>query len=302
MFLDSTSKSLQIVLNSAVTTNQLPWVASWADISGSTITPGSSDNVTNGTTAVTLVAAPGSGVQRQVKTVNVYNADTAPIGVTVSYNDGSNMRTLLAVSMSPGETLQYDGSAWSVINANGNQLSTVSYTPGGAAGGDLSGSYPNPTVAKLNGIAAPTTAPTTGQVLTATSSTATAWQTGSTSGYAPLAGATFTGAISPAVVVLSDGSSISVNAALGNVFTVTLGGNRTLANPTNPTDGQFIRFLVTQDSTGSRTLSFGTAYDFSTSLPSPTLSTAAGTTDVLGFHYSATMSKWLFIAFVNGFS
>ena len=58
MFLDSTSKSLQIVLGSTVATNQLPVVTSWADISGSSLTPGSADMNTNGTTPVTIVAAP----------------------------------------------------------------------------------------------------------------------------------------------------------------------------------------------------------------------------------------------------
>ena len=110
------------------------------------------------------------------------------------------------------------------------------------------------------------------------------------------------GALAPAVVGLTDAATIAVDASLGNDFRVTIAGNRTMGNPANPSDGQQIIFQVTQGSGGSFTLTWGSSYEFSTGLPQPTLSTAAGQTDLLGFVYNAAKGTWLLAAFVNGFS
>ena len=110
------------------------------------------------------------------------------------------------------------------------------------------------------------------------------------------------GAVAPAVVNLTDAATIAVDASAGNDFRVTIAGNRAMANPSNPSDGQKIAFQVTQGSGGTFTLSWGSAYEFSAGLPQPTLSTTAGLTDLLGFIYNATKSKWLFVAFVSGFT
>lgn len=102
-------------------------------------------------------------------------------------------------------------------------------------------------------------------------------------------------------VVLADAVTIAIDAALGNTFRVTLGGNRTLGNPTNPVDNQRIIVEVSQDATGSRTLAYGTSYAFSSDLTSPTLTTTASKTDILGFIYNATAAKWRLAAVLRGY-
>jgi len=84
------------------------------------------------------------------------------------------------------------------------------------------------------------------------------------------------------IVTVTDAACISVNFALGNNFLVTLGGNRTLKAPANCTAGQTGNFYVIQDSTGSRTLSYNTAWQF-VSAAAPTLSTGASDVDMLVF-------------------
>lgn len=108
--------------------------------------------------------------------------------------------------------------------------------------------------------------------------------------------------LAPAVVALTDGPTISVDASAGNDFRVTLGGNRTIGTPSNPVDGQQIIFQITQGPGGSATVTWDTGYAFPSGLPQPILSTSAGQTDVLGFIYSSAKEEWLHAAFVNGFA
>lgn len=120
----------------------------------------------------------------------------------------------------------------------------------------------------------------------------------------PASAATITesGAVAPAVVALTDAATITIDASLGNDFRVTIGGNRTLANPANATDGQKIVVQVTQGTGGPYTLSYGSSYAFAAGLPQPTLSTTAGDTDLLAFIYNAGKGAWLLAAYVIGFA
>lgn len=94
----------------------------------------------------------------------------------------------------------------------------------------------------------------------------------------------FTKAQRGAVVALTDAATIAVDLSLGNNFSVTLGGNRTLGDPTNVTAGQSGFIVVTQDGTGSRTLAYGgTKYKFAGGT-APTLTTTAAAVDVLAYY------------------
>ena len=89
---------------------------------------------------------------------------------------------------------------------------------------------------------------------------------------------------------LTDASTISWNASTQQVCKVTLAGNRTLAAPTNPVNGQFISLLVIQDGTGSRTLTFNAVFEFKDDT-APTLTTTAAKGDLFVFRYNG--SKYL---------
>ena len=89
---------------------------------------------------------------------------------------------------------------------------------------------------------------------------------------------------------LTDQATVTWDASTQDVCKLTLGGNRTLAAPTNNTTGQFISILVIQDGTGSRTLSFNAVYEFASDT-APTLTTTANLGDVFVFRYNG--SKWL---------
>tara|TARA_Y100000004_G_scaffold165620_1_gene196652 strand:- start:75 stop:584 length:510 start_codon:yes stop_codon:yes gene_type:complete len=93
---------------------------------------------------------------------------------------------------------------------------------------------------------------------------------------------TFTAGQRGEVTTLTDGANISINLADSNNFTVTLAGNRTLDNPSNIVAGQSGSIFVVQDGTGSRTLAFGSYYDFAGGT-APTLSTAASSVDRIDY-------------------
>jgi hypothetical protein len=100
---------------------------------------------------------------------------------------------------------------------------------------------------------------------------------------------TFTKGQRGEITTLTDGATVTPDMADSNNFTLTLGGNRTLANPSNLTAGQSGSIFLVQDGTGSRTLAYGSQYDFIGGT-APTLSTAANAVDRIDYVVRTTGS------------
>jgi hypothetical protein len=102
---------------------------------------------------------------------------------------------------------------------------------------------------------------------------------------------------SAGLVTLTDTATISVDMSTGYNFTVTLAGNRTLANPTNTKVGQTGIIVINQNGTGSNTLAFNSAYKFANGV-APTISSAANSVSVLS--YIVVSSSFVVVAALTG--
>lgn len=119
--LSQTTDKIQVVLAGAITTNQLQCVASWRDITATpTYTAGRSVAVTNNTTDVDLIAAPGASTQRIVDRISIYNADTASATVTVKYDANGTDYIIWKGTLATGEKAEFDNAGgWSKVSASG---------------------------------------------------------------------------------------------------------------------------------------------------------------------------------------
>lgn len=104
------------------------------------------------------------------------------------------------------------------------------------------------------------------------------------------------GGLAPVIVNLTDAATITINLNTGVNFALTIGGNRAMANPTALTPGQSGSIFITQDGTGSRTLSWSSSWKFPAGV-APTLSTGANAEDRIDYvvksntHIQAILTK-----------
>ena len=95
-------------------------------------------------------------------------------------------------------------------------------------------------------------------------------------------GVALTGGAAANITALSDGATITIDMATACHHSVTLGGNRTFAAPSNQVVGQAGSIFITQDGSGSRTAAFNSAFKF-VGGTAPTLTTTASAVDRIDY-------------------
>jgi hypothetical protein len=116
------------------------------------------------------------------------------------------------------------------------------------------------------------------------------------------AGVRWSSVFASAVVTLTDGATVALDASLGEYFRLSASGDRTLAAPTNPKDGQGIT-IEHLASGAARTLALnvGTGgFLLGTTITALT-QTELGKRDFIRAIYNSTLNKWLVVGYSKGF-
>lgn len=104
------------------------------------------------------------------------------------------------------------------------------------------------------------------------------------------------------VVALTYSATVTTDATAGDVFDLTLTGNVTIANPTNPLDGKTLTWRVLQDGTGGRTVALGNKFVVPSTITSPLgWGSSANVLSVMSATYHAARDRWHVVSFHTGY-
>ena len=221
----------------------------------------------NTVTNVMLVTSPFftvKGVSQAAITVT--SAAGNGTNATLNYTGPYTFTAGSFITVSGMNPSGYNGT-YTVVSSTTASVTYANATTGFVSGGSVSG-YQGVSDIPIGTVSAFNTAATTNILTTDVPWTASAYQT------------------------LTDGATITPDFSTGFNFQVTISGNRVLANPTSPKVGQSGIILVTQDATGTRTLSFGNAYKFAGGA-APTISSGANQKTALC--YSVVSSSYIIV-------
>lgn len=121
LILDTTTRSLKFDLGGVVTTNELPFVASYVDVAApDTYEPAAAHGISAGAADIEILPAPSATRKRQLKFLSIYNRDTVAAVVRVFLLDGATERDIVKITLPAGSTLIYtDGEGFRVISSAG---------------------------------------------------------------------------------------------------------------------------------------------------------------------------------------
>jgi len=288
LVLDTTSKTITVAMTGAPATTNPSFVTAYSDDNGTTFVEGSSDGQLNGTTQVTMVAAPAASTRRLIKSIFIENNDTAPVTIIVTLNNSGTLRNIQKMTLAVGDNWSIDG----VFDANGNAKTIgVSGISGYSGYSGLSGYSGTNGLSGYSGIS--------GYSGSGISGYSGASGISGYSGYSGTIGSTtgsgavvlqttpsittpvITGYTETAPAIANSSTAVTLSLSSGTVLSYTLTGNCTFTMPTATSGTSFILKLI-QDGTGSRTATFtGVKWPSGTA---PTITTTASTgLDILSF-------------------
>jgi len=294
LVLDTTSKTITVAMTGAPATTNPSFVTAYSDDNGTTFVEGSSDGQLNGTTQVTMVAAPAASTRRLIKSIFIENNDTAPVTIIVTLNNSGTLRNIQKMTLAVGDNWSIDG----VFDANGNAktigVSGISGYSGYSGFSGISGYSGTNGTNGLSGYSG-----YSGYSGSGISGYSGASGISGYSGYSGTIGSTtgsgavvlqttpsittpvITGYTETAPAITNSSTAVTLSLASGTVLSYTLTGNCTFTMPTATSGTSFILKLI-QDGTGSRTATFtGVKWPGGTA---PTITTTASTgLDILSF-------------------
>lgn len=93
-------------------------------------------------------------------------------------------------------------------------------------------------------------------------------------------------------VDINEQPTTTIDASVGNHQRLSLTGNRNIAIPDNPVDGQELWLQVRQDASGGRTLNWASIFIFENGIP-PTLASSPSGADLFLMIYDAAATQWI---------
>lgn len=120
LLLTGTSDKIRILTASSVSTIYVH--ASYMDYNGSTITPSRANTQITTATTTDVVSSPGSGVQRDVRTLSIRNGHASSSNaITIIHTDGSTACDLFKYTLLAGESIEYMDDEFYLVDASGNR-------------------------------------------------------------------------------------------------------------------------------------------------------------------------------------